>query len=160
MKRVSAIHKIFLLAVIMICLFTPFTAFAQETVLKTTVPYKISLKIEIEGNGSVEVNGNKYSKTAEIIIEQNDTEFKIIPEKGNIIKSIAYNGTDITAELKNNILRLNNIEDNAVLKVVFAEENTALKTGEPVHNLWLFGTAILISGIGIAFIISKRIIKN
>ena len=48
------------------------SAFAAETTLTTTVPSEFSVKIEIEGKGSVIVSGVEYSENAEIVVKRNE----------------------------------------------------------------------------------------
>ena len=108
MKKVSAIFRnkicaVLLAAILIICCI-PFPAFASKTTLTTTVPAQFSVKLEVEGNGKVEVNGKSYTEsTVREVNRHTKSEFRLTPNSGYEIKSVFFNGENVFSELRDSI---------------------------------------------------------
>ena len=87
---------------------------SSDTDLTTVVPATIS--VYIIGVGSVSNGNNVYSSDSSF--KTTDTTFKMIPGKGYQISKVYWNGVDVTAKIKNGVLRLSDIE-SGILKVKF-----------------------------------------
>ena len=160
MKQVSAIKNkicaVLLIAILTVCCI-PFPAFASETTLTTTVPSQISVKLEIEGNGKIEVNGKSYTESATIEVDRHTrTEFRLIPNSDYELKAILYNDENVFSELRDSIFALQEIESDSVLKVTFAPKSLPPKTGDNSFPLWIYALFITISILGIAFAVKKK----
>ena len=115
-KQIKFKRTVMLLAVLLLTLI-PFSAFAAETTLTTTVPSEFSVKIEIEGKGSVIVDGVEYSENAEIVVKRNEEiSYKILSEEGYEIKSVFFNDADVTESLKDGVITIF-ADGDGVLKV-------------------------------------------
>ena len=165
MKKVSAIRKnkicaALLIAILMFCCI-PFTAHAAETILTTTVPSQVPIKLEIEGNGRIEVNGKSYTESTTVQVNRHaKTEFIIIPNYDYELKAILYNGENVFSELQNNIFTLQEVKSDSILKVIFAPKGVPPKTGDGSVPLWIYAVVITISIFGIAFVkIKKNCVK-
>ena len=119
----------------------PLTAFAHETALTATVPSQCPMKIEIVGNGKVNVEGVSYTETSIVQVKRHtEVEFVIIPDRGYVLSKI-----------HDNTLVLPEVSEDSILKVVFEENGTVPKTGEYRSSLWIYALLMLVTGIGIAF---------
>lgn len=161
MKKVSAICKnkicaVLLVAVLIICCI-PLPALASETTLTTTVPAQFSVKLEIEGNGKVEVNGKSYTESTTIEVNRHTkTEFCLIPNSDYELKAILYNDENVFSELRDSIFALQEIESDSVLKVTFTPKSLPPKTGDNSFPLWIYAILMIISILGIALAVKKK----
>lgn len=161
MRKVSAIHKnkicaVLLVAILIICCI-PFPALASETTLTTTVPAQFSVKLEIEGNGKVEVNGKSYTESTTIEVNRHTkTEFYIIPNSDDELTAVLYNGEDVFSELSDNTFMLQEVTSNSTLKVTFTPTSDSPKTGDNSFPLWIYAILMIISVVGIAFAVKKK----
>ncbi len=120
-----------MLLALLFCFLIPVSAFAAETTLTTTVPSDISLKIQISGKGSVFVNGKEYKKSKEITLKRSgEILYKIVPNKNYEVKSVLYNGDDMTESLKDGTFSVA-VNGDAVLKVDFVK---ASERHKPCHK--------------------------
>ena len=161
MKKVSAIYKnkicaVLLIAVLIICCI-PLPVLASETTLTTTVPAQVSVKLEIEGNGKVEVNGKSYTESTTIEVNRHTkTEFYLIPNSDYELKAILYTDENVCSELRDSIFALQEIESDSVLKVTFTPKSLPPKTGDNSFPLWIYAILMIISILGIAFAVKKK----
>ena len=160
MKKVSAIKNkicaVLLIAILTVCCI-PFPVLAFETTLTTTVPSRVSVKLEIEGNGKIEVNGKSYTENTTIEVDRHTkTEFCLIPNSDYELKAILYNDENVFSELRDSIFALQEIENDSVLKVTFAPKNASPKTGDNSFPLWIYVVLMIISILGIAFAVKKK----
>ena len=160
MKQVSAIKNkicaVLLIAILTVCCIS-FPAFASETTLTTSAPSQFSVKLEIEGNGKIEVNGKSYTKNTTIEMDRHaKTEFCLIPNSDYELKAILYNDENVFSELRDSIFALQEIENDSVLKVTFAPKNASPKTGDNSFPLWIYVVLMIISILGIAFAVKKK----
>ncbi len=81
----------------------PVYAQSSEFSVKTTVPETHSAVLLIAGEGTVAVNGKDYTaqnQEMELQIPRlEEVEWTFIPADGYAVKSVLYNGADVTAEL-------------------------------------------------------------
>lgn len=160
MKQVSAIKNkiwvVLLIAILTVCCI-PFSAFAPETTLTTSVPSQFSVKLEIEGNGKIEVNGKSYTKNTTIEVDRHImTEFYLIPNSDYELKAILFNNENVFSELRNSIFTLQEIESDSVLKVTFAPKSGSPETGDNSFPLWICVILMIISILEIAFAVKKK----
>lgn len=161
MKKVSAIYRnkicaVLLAAILIICC-VPFPAFASKTTLTTTVPAQFSVKLEVEGNGKVEVNGKSYTESTVIEVNRHTkTEFRLTPNSDYELKSVFFNGEDVFSELRDSIFALQEIESDSVLKVTFTPKSLPLKTGDNSFPIWIYAILMIMSIAGITFAIKKK----
>lgn len=161
MKKVSAIHKNKICAVLLVAILfivcMPLPALASETTLTMTVPAQVFVKLEIKGNGKVEVNGKIYTESTTIEVNRHTrTEFRLIPNSGYEIKSVFFNGENVFSELRDSIFTLQKIESNSTLKVAFTPKSTQPQTGDNSFSLWIYAILMIISVVGIAFAVKKK----
>lgn len=92
---------------------------SEENTSKITFDYDSNL-------GSVYVDRQPIDK--EIIVDNGtNIEVLLLPAIGNIIGAVYVNGENKTSELTNNTLILNNITENATIKVVFSAPQRNIK---------------------------------
>lgn len=81
----------------------PVYAQSGEVSVKTTVPETHSAVLLIAGEGTVAVNGKDYTaqdQEMELQVPRlEELEWTFIPADGYAVKSVFYNGADVTAEL-------------------------------------------------------------
>ena len=110
-----------LLAVLLLCL--PVASFAAETTLTTAVPSAFTLNVDIQGKGTVIVDGNAYNTDTTLTIERlRETKIDITPFAGYKLKSLHYNGENVLSKLSSGTLVLPPLEQDSVLKVVFTPD--------------------------------------
>ena len=154
-KQIKFKRTVMLLAVLLLSLI-PLSAFAAETTLTTTVPSEFSVKIEIEGKGSVIVDGVEYSENAEIVVKRNEEiSYKILSEEGYEIKSVLYNDADVTESLKDGVITIF-AEGDGVLKVTFSAIPENPKTGDDSNLIGAIITMMICAAaLGAAFACRK-----
>ena len=160
MKQVSAIKNkicaVLLIAILLVACI-PVSVFASETTLTTTVPSQVSVKLEIEGNGKIEVNGKSYTESTTIEVNRHTkTEFYIISNSDYELKAILYNDENVFSELRDSIFTLQEIENDSVLKVTFTPKSDSPETGDSSFPLWIYAILMIISVAGIAFAVKKK----
>lgn len=130
---------VILIVVLLSLLSASTVSFASETILSTTVPSYFTLQIDISGHGNVEVMGQEFTESGNIRIERNQSvELIFIPDENYHIEKVRFNDKDITDNLQDNRITIDELEKDSVLSVVFAEkqESGIFKTGdstEPVY---------------------------
>ena len=148
--------SIMLLLTILSVACMPLTAFAHETMLTTTVPSQCPMKIEIVGNGKVNVEGVSYTETSIVQAKRHtEVEFVIIPDRGYVLQAVSYNGEDVLSKIHDNTLLLSEVSEDSVLKIVFEANGTVPRTGEYRSPLWTYALLMSVTGIGIVFSLRK-----
>ena len=158
MKKQNKFKRTVMLLAVLLLTLIPLSAFAAETTLTTTVPSEFFVKIEIEGKGSVIVDGVEYSENAEIVVKRNEEiSYQIVPAEGYEIKAVFFNDADVTESLKDGVITIF-ADGDGVLKVTFSAIPESPKTGDDSN---LIG-AILMMMLSLAMIIvmTAWIIKN
>lgn len=130
MKTKTKFKRTVMLLAVLLLMLIPFSAFAAETTLTTTVPSEFSVKIEIEGKGSVIVDGVEYSENAEIVVKRNEEiSYKILSAEGYEIKAVFFNDTDVKRSLKDGVITIF-ADGDGMLKVAFSAIPENPKTGD------------------------------
>lgn len=141
----------------------PVYAQSGEVSVKTTVPETHSAVLLIAGEGTVTVNGDSYTvqdKEIELQIPRlKEVKWTFVPAEGYVVKSVLYNGTDVTAELTDKTYNAAPInEDGTRVEVTFVKGQDGsgtdnVQTGDDSHiSLWmmvLFTSLIVSAGIGL-----------
>lgn len=110
-----------LLAALLLCL--PVVSFAAEITLTTTVPSDFTMNVDIQGKGTVIVDGNAYNTDTALTIERlKEIKIDITPFAGYKLKSLHYNGKNVLSKLRSGTLVLPPLEQDSVLKVVFTPD--------------------------------------
>lgn len=143
-----------LLAVLLIFAMLPFGVSALETTLTTTVPSEFSVKLEIEGNGSIKVGDKTYFENTKITVKRNEwVSFAFFPDENFAIKEIFYNGEEVTQKTEDNTLTVF-CDQDGVLTVAFWEKGQLPITGDSSN---LAGAlCLLIFSAAILMILSKK----
>lgn len=150
--KVKNIKCAVMLLVVLLSCVIPLSALAAETELTTTVPSEFFLSIEIEGKGTVSVNGTEYTESTQIIIKRHEqTDFLLTANDGYEIKSVLWNG-----EEKENTFSIENIEMDSVLKVIFSPKSSDMpQTGDNSLPIWWYISIMVVAMIGMIFCIRK-----
>lgn len=126
-------------------------AFADSTTLTTNVPKKHSISLDVGSGGSV----NGLHGTSEIGADRHSKiVFEIKPDSGYKIKSVIYNGEDVTAKISGGKFIIESLESDGSLKVSFAR-GTIPRTADH-SNLLFWSGMLLLSGAGI-FLLCKKV---
>ena len=150
----------FLLNIIAICIIAMFavSANAQETILYTVVPEQSNIDIMITGQGSVIIGENEYFETTENQVIQNTVkEITVIADEGWTLKSIFFNGANITYSGFNNTYIVGEIKKDNNLAATFEEivSKDNPKTGES-NDISAHIIVLTVSLIILMFIIRKK----
>jgi len=130
------IVNIFILAAV--CLTVPMGVFAAgTTTLKTAVPTNHTIYLSIEGNGTVVIEGKRYSKSANISINRHNEPFvEIQAAKDYYIRSVTYNQENITHLFNNGKWTMPKVESDVSLSVAFVKDSGNPPTGD-TFNPWM-----------------------
>ena len=157
MKRQSTacriIQALFLAAIVMLL---PITVWAQETTLTTVVPSSHTLHIKVAGNGTVVVDGVAYAKTADIQLQrQNRPEVSIQAAVGSKIKTVLWDGENVTEAVTNGKWIAPAVTEDVVLSVTFEKIGSNPQTGDCFHTeLWF--VLLILSVLGLAICLLRR----
>lgn len=149
------------LVMLVISIAAPVSAEASDgTVISTVVPQKYTITFHIDGGGSVECDGITYKSGDTIQVEEGtDVAFKLQPPDGYKLKSVSYNGQDVTKQVSDGVVAVKSVQQNATLSVIFTKIGglIAPATGDTSHILlWsMLAFGSLIALIGITFKAAK-----
>lgn len=121
MKKIRTI-----LLTVCICLLLPVTALATQSEIGATVPDYHSVAIEAEHASALYVQGSKGESMAYSVLRFSEPEFQIRAEDGWKISQVLLNGTDVTSQIKDGILKLAAVREDQVITI----ETTEIKTGQ------------------------------
>lgn len=121
MKKIRTI-----LLAVCICLLLPVTALAAQSEIGATVPDYHSVAIEAEHASALYVQGSKGESMAYSVLRFSEPEFQIRAEDGWKISRVLLNGTDVTSQMKDGILKLGAVREDQVITI----ETTEIKTGQ------------------------------
>ena len=121
MKKIRTI-----LLTVCICLLLPVTASATQSEIGATVPDYHSVAIEAEHASALYVQGSKGESMAYSVLRFSEPEFQIRSEDGWKISRVLLNGTDVTSQMKDGILKLAAVREDQVITI----ETTEIKTGQ------------------------------
>lgn len=133
-------------------------AAATSTTLSTTVPETLPLVLELSGNGTVTINGVAYSQSKIVEIPRHATiALQIIPNAGNKIRSVVYNGIDYTKDAEEGTLMLPAITESSTLCVSFSQSASTPQTGDTsCPLLWFLLMLISLIGIVLLLLVKRR----
>lgn len=98
---------------------------ASTTIITTQVPETHTAYLNIEGKGSVQIEGQTYTQSQEIKIERlKNIMYTFLNEDGYKLNKVMYNGDDVTAKLVENKYRAKPVyEDGTTISVTFVKED-------------------------------------
>ena len=136
----------------------PISVFAQVTTLKTNVPTSHILHIELKGKGTIIVDGNIYTKSADIQINRHSkANISVQPSDGYSLKIALWNDDNITSAVRNKKWTSPLFEQDSVLSVSFEKVSTIPMTGDTFQFLqWCLLAVGSTVGIGICLLLRKR----
>lgn len=108
------------------------------TVISTVVPPKYTIMFDIDGSGSVEYDGIVYKNGDTIQVrEGTDMTFKIQVPGGYKLKSVSYDGQNMTNQVSDGTITIQNVQQNGALAVAFAKTGSTASpaTGDNSHIL-------------------------
>lgn len=126
----------------------PFATNAQETTLITSVPLSHTLHLNIDGKGTVSVNGNKHSKTKNISVNRHSEPFvQIQAARGYSVKSVVYNNENITDLFNSDKWTMPKVEADVSLSVVFVKDSGNPPTGDTFTPWMMVLLSVSIMGL-------------
>lgn len=126
----------------------PFTTNAQETTLITSVPLSHTLHLNIDGKGTVSVNGNKHSKTKNISVNRHSEPFvQIQAARGYSVRSVVYNNENITHLFNSDKWTMPKVEADVSLSVVFVKDSGNPPTGDTFTPWMMVLLSVSIMGL-------------
>lgn len=131
---------LFLLVLIPFCLILSCTSFADNTNLYTTVPNEHTIKLVINGNGSISVNGKTYTTSTTLVIPRlNTVQIKIKPASNSFIQCAGYESTLLSSQIYEENFTIPALNCDGILTVYFGKLIVpAVKTGDNTQiSLWL-----------------------
>lgn len=134
----------------------PITAQAQETTLTTVVPSGHTIHLTLAGEGTVLVGGVAYTKSADIQVpRQHRPVISVSAADGSKVKTVLWDGEDVTAAFQNGKWTAPEILNDAVLTVTFQKLSSTPQTGDAFCvKLWI---SLLISSLfGLAICLLPR----
>lgn len=149
-----------LLAVLALALRVPAqAATSSTTTLTTTVPGTTALVLELQGSGTVTIDGTVYNQSGTVQIQRNaDIAISIIPNKDYRIKSVCWGDNDITAEVKAGNVMLPGVSEDTRLLVTFEKVPTTPETGDSFNVILLILLmALSLLGIVVTLYIHKKL---
>ena len=157
MKRKStACYIVRFLFLVLIVALLPVSVWAQETTLTTTVPSVHTLRIALNGNGQIVVDGVPYKQTASLQIKRHSTpEISVIPDSGWKLKSVMLDGQDITEEFQDGAFAFSETREDLKLTVVFEAQSSTPQTGDQ-SNIEILYLLMVLSVIGIILCVMVR----
>ena len=109
----------------------PALASSTSTTLVTVVPSCFMMDVTMAGDGSVIINDNKLTQSAQISVERHQTvEIDLLPGDNSHIESITYNGISLAEKENDGSLLLPALEKDAELIVIFAVNQATPNTGD------------------------------
>ena len=145
--------------VLILCIIhLPISVFAQVTTLKTKVPASHILHIELKGKGTITVDGNTYTKSADIQIDRHrNVTISVQPSDGYSVKTALWNGDNITSAVRNKHWTSPAFEHDSLLSVSFEKVSAIPMTGDTFWFLqWCLLAVGSTIGIGICLLHLKK----
>ena len=137
-KILSKAISCVLLVALALIICVPVTAATNSTTLTTTVPETLLLSVELQGSGTVIVDGTEYTESSVVQTPRNkDIVLQINPDDGWCIKSVIWGGNDITEKAKAGNVTLPGINEETALCVEFEKIASTPVTGD-AFNMNLF----------------------
>lgn len=136
----------------------PVSASSSSTTLITVVPSCFIMDVTMVGDGSVIINDNKLTQSAQISVERHQrVEIVLSPGDNSHIESIMYNGTSFTDRANDGSLVLPELKTDAELIVTFAVNQSTPNTGdESFPKMICYGIIAIISLFAIILLTVKK----
>lgn len=119
------------------------------TVISTVVPSKYTINFDIDGSGSVEYEEVLY-KDGDTIQVMEGTDLKLILHMDNHykLKSVSFNGKDLTKQVSDSVITIKNIQQKGTLAVTYMKSGSIATptTGDDYNILLLM--MLTLSSIG------------
>lgn len=150
-----------LVAVIMLIALPVSAEASGGTVISTVVPPKYTIIFDIDGSGSVEYDGIAYKDGDTVQVrEGTDMTFKLPVPDGRKLKSVSYNGQDITDQISDGVVTIKNVQQNVTFAVTYAKTGSAVApaTGDSSH-IWLW-TILAFGSIGMIAVTALKAKKS
>jgi len=130
MKRILSVA--ILIGMLILPLLFPLTASAEVTTLSASVPEQVTLSVEITGKGTVTVNGQSTSKTEKFLVDRlDDVTVSIVADTNYLLKAVYLDGADVTDNLKNGVLTIENIQFDTGLTVICTQKSLWIPETNP-----------------------------
>ena len=127
---------------------------ANTTTLTTVVPSFSSLSLQLQGNGTVMLNGTPHTESAAFQVEQDSTILvEILPDNGYHLQSVICNDENLAGSLIDGKLSLSVTEQDIILKICFSADAANPQTADVQrYYLHLAICMIALSLIGLFFL--------
>lgn len=112
---------------------------SDGTVISTIVPQKYTITFDIDGGGSVEYEDVLY-KDGDTIQVMEGTDLKLILHMDNHykLKSVSFNGKDLTKQVSDSVITIKNVQQNGTLAVTYVKRGSiATPTTGDEYNILL-----------------------
>ena len=130
-RKLTACRIVQAFILVLIVMLLPITVWAQETTLTTVVPSSHTLHIEVTGDGTITIDGVAYTQTADVQVwRQHRPEISLQIADGYKIKTVLWDGDDVTAAFQSGKWTAPEILEDAVLTVVFEGPSDIPQTGD------------------------------
>lgn len=128
------------------------------TVITTVVPQKYTITFDIDGGGSVEYDSIVYKDGDSIqVTEGTDLSFVFHADSQYKLKTVSYNGENVTKQVSDDSITIKNVQQNGTLIVTYTKIGSIITpaTGDKSH-IWLW-TMLALGSMGILAIL---VLKN
>ena len=123
---------VILITAIVLMLLCPLTASAKTTKLYTSVPGQATVTVEMYGNGTVTVNGQDFTQSGSVRVDRlEDVIVSVSANAGNILKTVHLNESDITEQVTNGTLIIENIQFDNTLAILFTADGPGIPENIP-----------------------------
>lgn len=125
------------------------------TEISTVVPNKYTVTFEVDGSGSIEYENVLYKNGDTIqVTEGSDLTFVLYADSQFKLKSVSYNGQNVTKQVSDNVITIKNVQQDGTFCVTYAKSSIiSPATGDNSNfMLWTilaFGSVAILSGIGL-----------
>lgn len=126
------------------------------TVISTVVPSKYTITFDIDGSGSIEYENVLYKNGDTIqVTEGSDLTFVFHADSQYKLKSVSYNGQNVTKQVSDNGITIKNVQQDGTFCVTYAKSGSIISptTGDNSNiMLWTilaFGSVAILSSIGL-----------
>lgn len=108
---------ILMISAIFLCLILPGSVRAAQSEIGTTVPTTHSVSIEAEHASALYLQGTKGESDTYTVPRFSEPEFRLSVEDGYQMGRILLNGTDVTAQVKDGVLKLSEVYEDQVITI-------------------------------------------
>ena len=136
----------------------PVTVQAQETTLTTIVPSSHTIQLVLIGEGTILVDGVAYTKTVDIQVQrQHRPEISALAADGSKIKTVLWDGEDITVAFQNGKWTAPEILNDVAVTVTFEKISSTPQTGDAFYlGLWFRLLLFSMFGLIVCLLLRKK----